>query len=216
MGRRDAGDGADSEPTAGTDAVPGDTGGTGDADGTLSPDADPDLDDAMDELEELEALVDSPEEREQVREAMRTLRRAQPRPFGRLRSAFGLRDIGEALVGSVLFGIPMIVEDGTLDAGAHIATRPFALAFTAVVGVGLVVGILRTVEFEKVQADLLFGVVPVRLLGLLGVAAVSAFVLLTVWGRVDWADPQVAAGQTLVTALVMAVGASLGDILPET
>lgn len=177
---------------------------------------DPGIGDAMEELEELEELVDSPEEREQVREAMRTLRRTRPRPFGRLRSAFGLRDVGEALVGSVLFGIPMVVEDGTLDAGAHIATRPLALVFTAVVGVGLVVGILRAVEFEKVQADLLFGVIPVRLLGLLGVAAVSAFLLLTVWGRVDWAEPQVAGGQTLVTALVMAVGASLGDILPET
>jgi len=177
---------------------------------------DPDLEDAMDELEELEALVDSPEEREQVREAMRTLRQARPRPFGRLRSAFGPRDAGEALVGSVLFGIPMVVEDGTPDAGAHIATRPLALVLTAVVGVGLVVGILRAVEFQEVEAALLFGVIPVRLVGVLVIAAVSAFVLLTIWGRVDWAEPQVAAGQTLVTALVMAVGASLGDILSET
>jgi uncharacterized membrane protein len=111
---------------------------------------------------------------------MHTLRQARPRPFGRLLSAFGARDAGEALVGSVLFGV------------------------------------LRAVEFQEVEADLLFGVIPVRLVGVLVIAAVSAFVLLTVWGRVGCAEPRVAAGQTLVTALVVAVGASLGDILPET
>jgi hypothetical protein len=36
----------------------------------------------------------------------------------------------------------------------------------------------------------------------------------TVWGRVDWSTPTVAAGQCLVTSTVMAVGASLGDVLP--
>jgi hypothetical protein len=39
--------------------------------------------------------------------------------------------------------------------------------------------------------------------------------LMTLWGRVDWGEPSVAAAQCLVTAVVMAVGASLGDILPE-
>jgi hypothetical protein len=89
-----------------------------------SPDSpeDPSVGDAMEELEELEGLVDSPEEREQVREAMRTLRRTRPRPFGRLRSAFGLRDVGEALVGSVLFGIPMVVEAGP-STRAHTSPR---------------------------------------------------------------------------------------------
>jgi len=192
----------------------GESAGVGE-DGQAGTDAPPDIDDAMEELAELEALVDSPAEREQVREAMRTLRQARPRPFGRLRGAFGITDVGEAFVGSLLFGVPMAVEDGTFDAGAHIATRPLALALTAAVGLGVVLAILRTVEFEKVEADLLFGVVPVRLLGVLGVAAVTATGLLTLWGRVDWADPQVAAAQTLVTALVMAIGASLGDILPE-
>jgi len=44
---------------------------------------------------------------------------------------------------------------------------------------------------------------------------VTALVLMTAWGRVDWAtEPAVAASQSLVTAVVMAVGASLGDILP--
>jgi len=174
----------------------------------------PDLGDAMEELEELEGIVDSPEEREQVREAMRTLRRARPQPFGRLRDSFDSRDAGEALVGSVLFGIPMVVEDGTFEAGAYIATRPLHMALTAMLGLALVLGILRAVEFDKIEADMLFGVIPIRLVGILTIAAVTATLLVTVWGRVDWAEPQVAASQVLVTAVVMAVGASLGDVLP--
>jgi hypothetical protein len=175
----------------------------------------PDLGDAMDELAELEELVDSPEEREQVREVMWTLRRARPRTFGRLREAFDLRDAGEALVGSFIFGIPMVVEEGTLEVGAFIAGRPLYLGLTAALGLAVVLGILRAVEFAKVEEDLVFGLIPLRLVGILTIAAGAALVLMTVWGRVDWAgEPQVAASQTLVTAVVMAVGASLGDILP--
>jgi uncharacterized membrane protein len=179
---------------------------------------DPDIDDALDELEELEDFVDSEAERQQVREAMRTLERTRRRPrlFGRLRDGFDLRDAGEALVGSFIFGIPMVVEGGTLEIGAYIATRPLSIAVTALFGLGFVVGIFRAVEFEKVDDDLLFGVVPVRLVGILAIAAGTALVVMTVWGRVDWAQPRLAASQTLVTAVVMAVGASLGDILPES
>ena len=174
----------------------------------------PDIVDAMDELEELEELVDSEEERRQVREAMRTLRRARPRPFGRLTDSFDLRDAGEALVGSFIFGIPMVVEGGTLEIGAYIAPRPLYIAVTALLGLAFVLGILRAVEFEKVESDLLFGLVPMRLIGILLIASGTALVLMTVGGRVDWARPTVAASQTLVTGVVMAVGASLGDILP--
>jgi uncharacterized membrane protein len=176
---------------------------------------DPDLEDAMEELEELEGLVDSQEEREQVREAMRTLRRARTRPFGRLRSAFGPRDAGEALVGSFIFGIPMIVEEGTLEIGTYIATRPAYIGLTAVLGLGFVLGILYAAGFAEVEEDLLAGVVPFRLVGILLVSCGAALLLMTVWGRVDWTTPVVAGSQTLVTAVVMAVGASLGDILPE-
>lgn len=187
----------------------------GEGDGGSEPPA-PDIDDALDELAELEEIVDSPEEREQVQEAMRTLRRARPRPFGRMRDAFDLRDAGEALVGSFVFGIPMIVEGGTLEIGTYLASRPVALVVTAVFGFLVVLGILRSVEFEKVEADLLFGFVPVRLLGILAISGGTALLLMTAWGRVDWTQPAVAASQTLVTAIVMAVGASLGDILPGT
>lgn len=174
----------------------------------------PGLGDAMDELEELEEFVDSEEEREQVRAAMRTLGRARPNPFGRLRDTFDSRDAGEAFVGSFIFGIPMVVEEGTLEIGVFIASRPLFVGLTALLGLALVLGILRAVEFEKVEEDLLFGLVPVRLLGILFISGGTALVLMTIWGRVDWTTPRVAASQTLVAAVVMAVGASLGDILP--
>ncbi len=177
---------------------------------------DPGIADAMEDLQELKEMVDSPEERAQVREAMATLEEARPRPFGRLRDSFDLRDAGEALVGSFIFGIPMVVEGGTLEVGTYLADRPAALGLTAVLGLALVLGILRAVEFEKVESDLLFGTVPIRLLGILAIASGLALLLMTAWGRVDWGTPVIAASQTLVTAIVMSIGASLGDILPGT
>lgn len=179
-------------------------------------DDEPDLEDAMAELEELQDIVDSPAEREQLQEAMETLERARPRPFGRLRDSFGLRDAGEALVGSFVFGIPMVVEEGTLEIGRFIAARPLYLLVTLALGLALVLGILRAVEFEKVEADLILGTVPFRLIGILAIAFGLALVLMTAWGRVDWSQPVVATSQTLVTGIVMAIGASLGDILPGT
>jgi uncharacterized membrane protein len=179
--------------------------------------ADPDMADVLDDLADLEEAVDSPEEREQVREAMRTARRAsRPRPIGRIRDSFGTRDLGEALVGSFVFGMPMIVEGGTNEVGEHIADSVALILATAAFGLLLVLGILWAAEFEKVESDFFLGVVPVRLVGILGVAGTTALVLMTMWGRVDWAQPWTAGSQTLVTAIVMAVGASLGDVIPES
>lgn len=175
----------------------------------------PDIDDVFEELEELAELVDSPDERDQVLETMQTLRRSRSnRLIGRLRDTFDSRDVGEALVGSFVFGIPMVVEGGTLEVGAYIATRPLLLGLTLAFGVTLVYGILHAVAFERIEADLLFGLVSIRLLVIPLIAVGMGFGLMTAWGRVDWSTPTVAAGQCLVTSTVMAVGASLGDVLP--
>lgn len=188
----------------------------GDAAVGPGPDTDPDIEDVLADLEELEDLVDSPAERERVRETIRTVRRVQPRGLvSGFRSAFGSRDAGEALVGSFLFGVPMLVEGGTLEVGSFVATSPLYLGLTVAFGLTLTLGILHAARFESVEADLLFGVVPVRLVSILGIACLLAVFLMTVWGRVDWATPWVAASQTAVTAIVMAVGAAIGDVLPE-
>jgi uncharacterized membrane protein len=179
-------------------------------------DASPDIEAVFAELEELEELVDTEAERRQVRETMRTLRRAdRPGVIGRFRSGFGSRDAGEAVVGSFVFGAPAVVEDGTLAAGAFLAGRPAFLAVTLALGVGIVGGILHAGEFERVAEDRLAGVIPVRLVGILLIAAAMSVGLLTAWGRVNWADPVVAGAQALLVGIVMAVGAAIGDIVPE-
>jgi len=184
--------------------------------GSDSPDEEPDIDDVLDDLEALEEMVDSPEEREQVREAMRTARRAgTPRVFGRIRDSFDVRDAGEAVVGAFIFGIPMIVEGGTLEIGEAIAYSVPALVVTALFGLVVVLGILYAVRFDEVESDMIAGLVPRRLVGILVIASVMSTGLMTVWRRVDWSEPSVAFAQCLVTGVVMAVGASLGDVLPE-
>lgn len=177
----------------------------------------PVIDDAIEELEELADLVDSGDERRKVRRAMRVLERTrQPGLFGDLRDSFGLRDAGEAFVGAFVFGVPMLVEGGTQEVGEFLADHLAYYGLTAVLGLGLLLGILSAVEFEQVEEDLLFGVVPRRLIGILLISGGTSLALMTAWGRVDWGAPRVATAQVVVTAVVMAIGASLGDILPES
>jgi uncharacterized membrane protein len=178
--------------------------------------SDPDLDDLLDELEELEETVDHPEEQAQVRRTMRVARRAaMPGTFGRVVRGFDRHDVAEAVVGSVVFGIPMLVEGGTLEIGEFIAAHPPALLITIAGTVAIVVGLLYVAEIQQVEIHRpLFGIVPRRLAGVVGVSYVMAFFLMTVWGRVDWADPWLALCQTSVAFSTMAIGAALGDILP--
>lgn len=168
------------------------------------------------DLEELEEIVDSEAELQQVRETMRLLRRIEPsRPLRRLKASFDSRDVGEEVVGSFVFGMPMIVEDGTLEIGEFIGQNVVYFSATVAIGVALVYGILHTIGFAHGSENRLGGFVPVRFVSIPLIAAVMALVLMTLWGRVDWASPWVASGQVLITAIVMSVGASLGDVLPR-
>jgi uncharacterized membrane protein len=180
------------------------------------PDPEPDIDDLLDELEDLEETVDDPEEREQVRETIRVARKVTvPGTFGRAIRGFDRRDASEALVGSVVFGIPMLVEGGTIEIGEFIATHPVSLVVTLLGTVVLVVGVLYVAEIQRVEIhEPLFGLIPRRLAGVLGVSFATALVMMTVWGRVDWTDLWLALCQTSVTFSAMALGAALGDILP--
>ena len=172
--------------------------------------------DVMDDLEDLEEMVDDEAEREKVRETIETAREArEPGILGRFRRGFGLRDAGEAVIGSFIFGVPMIVEGGTYDVGAFLAAHPPYLALTILFGGALILGVLHAGEFERVEEDRLLGVVPLRLVAILGISGGLAAGLVTIWGQVDWTEPVVAASQTAVVAIAMGVGASVGDILPE-
>jgi len=177
--------------------------------------SDSDIDDLLDELEELEDTVDDPEEREQVRETIRVARRVQPTAFGRVIRGFDRHDAAEALVGSVVFGIPMLVEGGTIEIGEFVAANPISLVGTIVGTIGIVIGLLYVAEIQQVEIHRpLFGVIPRRLAGVLTISYVTATVTMTAWGRVDWTDPWLAICQVSVTFTAMAIGAALGDILP--
>ncbi|MFB6268118.1 MAG: DUF2391 family protein [Halodesulfurarchaeum sp.] len=180
------------------------------------PDTEATVGDLLDDLEELEDLLDSPEAREKIEEAMETAARVrQPGVFGRVIRGYDLADLSESLLGALLFGIPMFVEGGTYEIGAFLATEPVLLVGTHVVTVLLVIGILYVADFQEVRIHRpIFGIVPRRLVGVLGVSLVTATVMMTLWGTIDWAAPIEAFAAVSVAYLPMSIGAALGDILP--
>ncbi|WP_135825872.1 DUF2391 domain-containing protein [Halorussus ruber] len=179
------------------------------------PPPEPELADLLDELETLEETVDDPDERQQVRETIRVARRVQPSAFGRVIRGFDRHDAAEALVGSVLFGVPMLAEGGTLEIGTFLAANPAAFVGTVAASVALVVGVLYVAEIQQVEIYRpFFGVVPRRLVGVLAISFVTATALMTGWGRVEWSDPWLALCQVAVAFAPMSLAAALGDILP--
>lgn len=179
---------------------------------------DPSMGDLYDELRSLEETVDDPDEREQVQEVMRLAVGVHPPAvFGRVVRGFGTEDIAEALLGSLIFGIPMFVEGGTLEVGEFVASHPLYLAGTIVAAIGLVVGILYVADIQDVRiSNPILGIFPRRLVGVIGVSFLMALVVMTAWGRVDWTAPWVAFCQVSVAFAPMSLGAALGDIIPGT
>ena len=174
------------------------------------------VEDLLDELDELEAIVDTHAERTQVRETKRVARRlSTPGAFGRVIRGFDRTDAAEALVGGVVFGIPMLVEDGVLEIGAFLAANPGFYLATVGFAISIVVGLLYVAEIQDVRiVNPLFGFLPRRLVGVLLISFCTSLGLMTAWGRVDWADPWLALCQVTVTFVAMAIGGALGDILP--
>ncbi|WP_159902154.1 DUF2391 family protein [Salinirussus salinus] len=183
----------------------------------LDTDADVDMGDLFDELEELEELVQTEAAREQVQETMRAAAEASRSggSFGRVIWGYDRADLAEGVLGSLLFGVPMAVEGGTGEVGAFLAARPPLLAGTAVFTVALLVGILYVADFQDIRIHRPFlGIVPRRLLGVAAVSLLTAAILLTAWGRVDWTEPMLAMANVVVAWFPMSIGAALGDILP--
>ncbi|MFB6135817.1 MAG: DUF2391 domain-containing protein [Halobacteriaceae archaeon] len=176
----------------------------------------PDVGDLIDELEELRATVETEAAREQVDETIEVaMNISRPGVFGQVVRGFDRSDVAEALLGSVVFGVPMFVESGTLEVGEFVAGNPLYLLTTVGFAVVLVVGILYVADFQDVRITApLFGFLPRRLVGVVATSAVTALFLMTVWGRVDWTDPWVATCQTAIAFVPMSIGAALGDILP--
>lgn len=109
----------------------------------------------------------------------------------------------------------MFVEGGTAEVGEFVATRPVFLVGTVVAAVWLVHGIVYVADFQDVRVhDPILGIVPRRMVGVSGVAFLTALVAMTAWGRVDWTAPWLAFCTVSVAFVPMAIGAALGDILP--
>lgn len=177
----------------------------------------PDMGDLFDQLEELEETVDTPEEQEQVRETMRVAMKAAQAggTFGRVIKGFGRDDLAEVLLGSILFGIPMAVEGGTQEVAEFIVGRPVYFAGTGLFAIVMTIGILYVAEIQDVRiANPIFGLIPRRLAGVLGVAFLAALVMLTAWGRVSWETPWLALANVVVAFVPMSIGGALGDLLP--
>ena len=183
----------------------------------MNGDADePTVNDLIDELESIEATLENESQRQRMDQAIETARTVGTSPvFGRVIRGFDRADLAEATVGALIFGIPMFVEGGTNEVGSFLATRPPAMVATVAVAVGLTVGLVYVAEIQDVRVhEPIFGFIPRRLVGVLGAATVTAAVMMTIWGRVDWAEPWLAVSQILVAVVPMSIGGALGDILP--
>ena len=131
----------------------------------------------------MEELVDSPAEREQVRETGRlAVDVATPGVFCRVVRGYDRVDTADSLLGALLFGIPMFVEGGTNEVGAFVATHPPYLLATHLMTIGPVVGLIYVAGIQDVCVYRpFFGIVPRRLVGVLSVSFGTAL-LMTVGG----------------------------------
>ena len=171
----------------------------------------------FDELEELEEMTDDPALLDHLDDLKELAGEVQEGgTFGQIIYGFDRHDVAEAFLGSLLFGIPMAVEGGTNEAGAFIATHVGYFLLSVLGTFTLVYGILYVAEIQDVRvSNPILGVIPRRFVGVLAVAFVTATLILTIWGRVDWtADPWLALCTVTVALVPMSIGAALGDILP--
>ncbi|MFP8951866.1 DUF2391 domain-containing protein [Natrialbaceae archaeon A-arb3/5] len=184
-----------------------------DSDGTAS---DATIDELYDQLETLEETVDDPEERTEVRRTMKLVSRLSHNgTVNRVITSFSGKDKAEAFVGSVVIGMPLLVEDGVIEIGEFLAATPAFFVGNVLLAIGLVVGILYVADFRDVRiTDPYGGVVPRRPTWVLAIAFVTAAAMMTLWGRVTWDEPWVNLCQVSVIFTGMAIGGSLGDILP--
>lgn len=176
---------------------------------------DEDLEEAIEGLEELEETADSERKRALVRRTLARVRQAAGRPVRGVVRGFGWRDLAEAFIGSLVVGIPMLAEGGTLEIGAYLARHPLHLAGTVVAGLGAVIALLYGTKFRRIEVvNPILGFIPRRVVGITVAAFVSSFALMAGWGRVDWGDPGTAWSQIVFLAVIMAVGAAISDIIP--
>lgn len=170
----------------------------------------------LEQLETLAETVADPAERREVRRT-KTMVDRLPRngPVRRVITTFSGKDKAEAFVGSVVIGMPLLVEDGVIEIGAFLATTPAFFVANVTLAVALVVGILYVADFREVRVtDPYFGVVPRRPVWVLGIASATETAMMTMWGRITWDDPWVTLCQVSVVFTAMAMGVRWGVSSP--
>lgn len=130
------------------------------------------------------------------------------------------RDIAEAFVGSIFFSIPFLVEDGVFDVAAYfLSFRLVGFPVFFIANTTFVLGMVGVLVYWAGPRDVtvsrpLFGIVPRRMVGISIVSFLTAAALMTMWGRIAWAEPVVAVARVSVVWSVASFGAALGDVLP--
>jgi len=180
------------------------------------------MDDVMEQLDELEATVDSADEQKELNDVRIALERLPGSEYVSKRiDKYTTRDVAESFVGSILISLPLLVEDGVYDIGEHfLATTAAGIPLWLVGNVAFIFvmtwALLYWADFRDVKdPNPFFGLIPRRLVGVLLISLFTASLLMTLWGRVEgWEDPLLAFARISVIWAAAAFGAVLGDILP--
>jgi len=181
------------------------------------------LDEILSQLDELEETIETPEQHQELRETKHLIERL---PGGEFLDdkidKYTTRDLGEAFVGSIIFSLPFLVEDGVFVIADHflpvlVAGVPVYLVAHVLFVITLTTGLIYAVDFREVRiVNPIFGLVPRRLVGVLLISFLTSAGLMVLWGRMAIGDPTttIAFARTTVIWAAAALGASLGDILP--
>jgi uncharacterized membrane protein len=132
------------------------------------------------------------------------------------------RDVGEAIAGSIVFALPLLVEGGVFEIAEWFATTavggvPVLLVANLVFTVVLTHGLLYAVDIRTVRiTEPILGFVPRRLVGVLAAALGVAAGTMLAWGRLHEGDPTTVerVGRVSVVWTAAVLGAVLADILP--
>lgn len=184
---------------------------------------DTDLEAVFTQLTELEETITTPEQHRELRETKQLLE-ALPETgfFDNQIDKYTSRDMGEAAVGSIVFALPLLVEDGVFEIATHfvefvVAGVPVFFIANVLFVCGLATGVIYGVDVREVRiTNPIFGFIPRRLVGVLGVSLLTTAVLMAMWGRLFVDDPSTVAMAARIAVIwtAAALGASLGDILP--
>ncbi|MXR50265.1 DUF2391 family protein [Halovenus sp. WSH3] len=174
------------------------------------------------EFDDLEAVVDESDNREEVNRLRdETVEATLDDVFGDKIQKYTSRDIAEAFVGSIFFAIPFLVEDGVFEIAEfflsfRIGVFPVYFLINTAFVLLMILALVYWAGPQEVQVNRpIFGFIPRRMVGIAVVSFLTSAALMTMWGRVNnWADPVVALARISVVWTVASFGASLGDILP--